>query len=47
LLSLFFSFKIAFREKDIRLFFIMPLVFAARHIGYGLGSIWGLIKLLF
>ena len=47
LLSLFFSFKIAVREKDIRLFFIMPLAFATRHIGYGLGSIWGLIKLLF
>ena len=47
LLSLLFSFKIAIREKDIRLFFIMPLVFAARHLGYGLGSIWGLIKLLF
>ncbi len=47
LLSLFFSFKVAVREKDIKLFFIMPLVFAARHIGYGLGSIWGLVKLLF
>ena len=46
LLSLFFSAKIAFREKDIRLFFIMPLAFGARHIGYGLGSVWGLVKLL-
>jgi len=46
LLSLFFSAKTAFREKDFRLFFMMPLVFAARHIGYGLGSIIGLIKLL-
>lgn len=45
LLSLFFSIKIAIKEKDFRLFFLMPLAFAARHIGYGLGSILGLIKL--
>ncbi|MDP2967218.1 MAG: hypothetical protein Q8N87_02295, partial [bacterium] len=45
LFSLFFSAKIAFREKDFRLFFIMPLAFGARHIGYGLGSIFGLIKI--
>lgn len=45
-LSLYFSFKTAVREKDFHYFFIMPLVFAARHIGYGLGSIWGLIKLM-
>jgi len=46
LVSLFFSAQIAFREKDIRYFFVMPAVFATRHIGYGLGSVWGLIKLL-
>ncbi len=45
-ISLFFSLKIAAREKDIKLFFIMPLVFGARHIGYGVGSIVGLIKIL-
>ena len=45
LFSLFFSAQIAFFEKDLRLFFVMPLAFAARHFGYGLGSIWGLIKL--
>lgn len=44
-ISLFFSLQIAFREKDPRLFFIMPLVFINRHIGYGLGSIYGIIKL--
>ncbi len=47
LISLFFSLQIAFREKDLKLFFLMPLVFATRHFGYGLGSVWGLIKLLF
>ena len=46
-ISLFFSAQIAFREKDLRLFFVMPLVFAARHFGYGLGSIWGLVKIIF
>lgn len=46
LASLFFSFKIAAREKDLKLFFMMPLVFFARHFGYGIGSIWGLLKLL-
>jgi len=44
--SLLFSVQIAIRKKDLRLFFIMPLVFGARHIGYGLGSIWGLVKLI-
>lgn len=44
--SLFFSFRIALQKKDLRYFFILPMVFAARHIGYGLGSVWGLIKLL-
>jgi len=46
LLSLFFSAQIAFREKDVRLFFAMPLVFGIRHIGYGIGSFIGVIKLL-
>jgi glycosyltransferase involved in cell wall biosynthesis len=46
LVSLFFSSRIAFREKDFRLFFVMPLAFFCRHFGYGLGSIFGLIKLV-
>jgi glycosyltransferase involved in cell wall biosynthesis len=45
-ISLFFSAQIAFSEKNLRLFFVMPLAFATRHFGYGLGSIWGLVKLL-
>ena len=45
-ISLFFSVQTAFREKDARLFFAMPLAFAARHIGYGIGSLAGLVKLL-
>jgi len=45
-ISLFFSASVAFREKDFRLFFAMPLAFAARHIGYGIGSLLGLVRLL-
>ena len=45
-ISIYFSVRISFREKNFRLFFIMPIVFATRHIGYGLGSIWGAIKLI-
>jgi len=46
LLSLFFSVQVALREKDFRYLSLMPIVFACRHIGYGIGSIFGLIKLL-
>lgn len=46
LLSLFFSFKIALKE-DLRYFFAMPFVFLNRHLAYGLGSLWGLIKIIF
>ena len=45
-LSLFFSVQVALREKDLRLFFAMLLAFAARHVGYGIGSLVGLLKLL-
>jgi len=44
--NLFFSAKIAAQEKNWRLFFILPPVFAARHFGYGIGSVLGLIKLV-
>lgn len=47
LLNLIFSFKIALKEKDFRLFFVMPLAFGVRHFGYGIGSFIGLMKLLF
>ena len=46
LISIFISFKIAEREKDVKLFFVLPIIFACRHVGYGLGSIYGLIKIL-
>lgn len=43
LFSFYFSLKVAIKEKDTRLLFLMPLVFLARHLGYGLGSIFGII----
>jgi len=44
--SLFFSLRIAIIERNLNLFFVMPFAFAARHIGYGLGSLIGIGKLL-
>jgi GT2 family glycosyltransferase len=44
LMNLYFSLKIAKREKDLRFLFLMPITFVSRHLGYGLGSLWGLIK---
>lgn len=44
LCNIFFSTKIALREKDLRYLFIMPLIFATLHVVYGLGSLWGLLK---
>jgi len=46
IINALFSFQISVKEKDLRLFFILPIVFFLRHIGYGLGSLWGLIKIL-
>ncbi len=44
-LSLFFSLEIAIKENDLRFLFLMPLAFFSRHFGYGLGSIFGAIKI--
>lgn len=45
LTSVIFSLQIAFKEKNPKLFFILPFAFAVRHFGYGAGSLWGLAKL--
>ena len=42
----YFSVKIAERERNLWYLFVMPVIFANLHIGYGLGSICGAIKLL-
>lgn len=37
--ALFFSMLTAYKEKDTRLIFIMPFIFAALHASYGAGSL--------
>lgn len=44
--SLIFSLGVAIKEEDFKLFFAMPLVFGARHFGYGIGSLAGLLEIL-
>jgi len=34
------SARVAFREKSVRLFFVMAFVFSSLHFAYGLGSLW-------
>jgi len=38
--------QIAFRERDWRLLFTMPIAFFSLHVSYGLGSVWAVCKLL-
>jgi len=47
LFNFLFSFQIALKKKDPRYLFLMPIVFIIRHFGYGLGSLWGLIRIIF
>ncbi len=42
--SFYFSLKIVLKEKNARFLFLMPIAFFCRHFGYGLGSLWGIIK---
>jgi glycosyltransferase involved in cell wall biosynthesis len=46
LVSLVTSFQIAWRERDPRYLILMPFVFGILHFGYGLGSLWGVTKLI-
>lgn len=45
LLDLFFSIKIS-AEKGFKYLIILPVIFFSLHFIYGLGSIWGLFKIL-
>ena len=44
--GLYNSFRIAVKEKDPGLLFIMPVLFAILHVGYGLGTCYGGFKAL-
>jgi glycosyltransferase involved in cell wall biosynthesis len=41
--NLLFSFSLA-RNHGFRYFLVLPLVFSIFHLSYGLGSVWGLIR---
>lgn len=43
--DLYFSTRIAFRQKNPKFLFGLPLIFFLLHVVYGLGSIWGLLNL--
>jgi len=45
MVSLYFSIRIACQEKNIKYLFLMPITFACRHFGYGLGSLWGILTI--
>jgi GT2 family glycosyltransferase len=44
--NILFSLQIALRERNIQLVLVLPFVFGARHVGYGIGSLIGLGKLV-
>lgn len=41
-----FSAMIAFREREIKYLFVIPILFTILHLSYGLGSLCGLMKAL-
>jgi glycosyltransferase involved in cell wall biosynthesis len=45
-ISIYFSFRLLARERKLSYPFVMPIVFLTRHIAYGAGSFYGLLKLL-
>lgn len=44
LLAILFSWQIALRQKNLDLLTNMMIAFLSRHFGYGLGSLWGLVR---
>ena len=40
------SVQAAWKERSVGLVFLMPLVFASLHAAYGMGSLWGCMRLL-
>ena len=47
IVNLYFSSRIATKEKDLGLLFVMPAAFTIFHFCYGLGSLLGLAKCIF
>ena len=46
-LTIYFSTIIALKENNIYYLFTMPLAFFSLHLSYGIGSLFGLIKIIF
>ncbi len=44
--NLFASLHAAWRERSAAIGLLLPLVFATLHVGYGVGSLWGLVRLV-
>jgi hypothetical protein len=44
--NVYSSVKIGKEKKDFTLLFIMPIIFSTLHMSYGLGSFFGVIRLL-
>lgn len=44
--NLLASLHAARRERSAAIGFLLPLVFVTLHVGYGLGSLWGLVQLV-
>ena len=40
------SVQAAWKERSVALVFLMPLVFASLHAAYGMGSLWGCVRLM-
>lgn len=43
--NLFFSCRIVFHTRDPRNLIMLPVTFACLHLIYGIGSMWGIVKL--
>jgi len=41
------STRMAIKERSFRLFLITPLIFFTLHVTYGLGSLWGIVKVFY
>ena len=46
LISFYFSAEIAIREGEWRYLILMPMAFSCRHFIYGLGSWWGIVRII-
>lgn len=46
LINIYFSVRIAIQKNNLGYLFLMPLTFASLHLCYGLGSVWGLLKVI-